>query len=73
MTSSAMKKGVHLMSAIKQHAVRAVRQSSRAINAELTQQERLALSLVWRDDDNEALKTPSQEARVEHCAELGYN
>lgn len=42
-------------------------------NTHLTQQERRALSLVWRDDESESLKVKRNEPVTDYCAELGYN
>ncbi len=68
------KTGVHLMSAIKQQqSAQSFGHSARNINEDLTQQERRALSLIWRDDDCETVKVQRYDSRVEHCAELGYN
>lgn len=47
--------------------------SARNTKEDLTQQERRALSLIWRDDDCEPLKAKRFDAAIEHCAELGYN
>lgn len=40
---------------------------------DLTQQERRALSLVWKNDRNDATKAGPQDADTAHCAVLGYN
>ncbi len=62
------------MSAIKQQqSEHSFGYSARNINEDLTQQERRALSLIWRDDDCEPLKTKRLDSTVDHCAELGYN
>lgn len=62
------------MSAIKQQqSAQTFGYSARNINEDLTQQERRALSLIWRDEDSEPVKTKRFEPTIEHCAELGYN
>lgn len=42
-------------------------------NTNLTQQERRALSLVWRDEESESLKAKRNDPVTDYCAELGYN
>ncbi|MBU0913944.1 MAG: hypothetical protein KKF22_15530 [Gammaproteobacteria bacterium] len=62
------------MSAIKQQqSAQTFGYSARSINEDLTQQERRALSLIWRDDDCEPVKAKRYDSAVDHCAELGYN
>jgi hypothetical protein len=62
------------MSAIKQQqSAKTFGYSARNINEDLTQQERRALSLIWRDDDCEPVKAKRYDPTVDHCAELGYN
>ncbi len=62
------------MSAIKQQqSAQPYDYSARTINEALTQQERRALSLIWRDDDSDLVNTKRRETAVEYCAELGYN
>ena len=62
------------MSAIKQQqSAQPYDYSARTINEALTQRERRALSLIWRDDDSDVVNTKRRETAVEHCAELGYN
>jgi hypothetical protein len=68
------KTGVHLMSAIKQQqSAQPFGYSASNRNDDLTQQERRALSLIWRDDDCEPVKAKRFDPTIEHCAELGYN
>lgn len=40
---------------------------------DLTQQERHALSLVWRDEEDTNPVDSQQDGEMDHCAELGYN
>lgn len=61
------------MNAVKPHRSQTEIVSTAANSAELTQQERRALSLVWRDDESDSLKTLAVSEATEHCAELGYN
>lgn len=62
------------MSAIKQQqSAQTFGYSARNRNDDLTQQERRALSLIWRDEDSEPVKAKRYEATIDHCAELGYN
>jgi len=62
------------MSAIKQQqSEQNFGYSARNSKEDLTQQERRALSLIWREDDSESLKAKRFDPAVEHCAELGYN
>lgn len=62
------------MSAIKQQqSAQTFEYGSRNRDVDLTQQERRALSLIWRDDDCEPVKAKGFAPTVEHCAELGYN
>ena len=68
------KTGVHAMSAIKQQqSAQPLDFSAGNRNDDLTQQERRALSLIWRDDECEPVKAKRCDPTIEHCAELGYN
>lgn len=62
------------MSAIKQQqSAQTFGYSASQRNDDLTQQERSALSLIWRDDDSESVTVKRYDPTVDHCAELGYN
>ena len=62
------------MNAIKQRqSAGSLDHAVRNSKDDLTQQERRALSLIWRDDDGRQLKAKGDDPAVEHCAELGYN
>lgn len=61
------------MSAIKQQQSAQFQYNASNRNEELTQQERRALSLVWRDDESESVQTKRYDSTTDHCAVLGYN
>lgn len=62
------------MSAIKQQkSAQSFSFDATKNNADLTQQERRALSLVWSDAESEPVKSKSPDFTTDHCAELGYN
>jgi len=72
--SLSKKTGVHLMSAIKQQkSAQPFSFDASKNNADLTQQERRALSLVWCDTESEPVKAKGHDSTTDHCAELGYN
>ncbi|MCA1928420.1 hypothetical protein [Rheinheimera sp.] len=61
------------MSAIKQQQSAQSKYNLSNRNDNLTQQERRALSLIWRDDESEPLASKRYDSTTDHCAELGYN
>jgi hypothetical protein len=61
------------MSAIKPQQKVSPYTSGGSRNDDLTQQERIALSLIWNDEESEPVKAKRHDSMVEHCAELGYN
>lgn len=61
------------MSAIKQQQSAQVNYNLSNRDDNLTQQERNALSLIWRDHESEPLASKRCESATDHCAELGYN
>lgn len=61
------------MSAIKQNRVPEQPFYYQQQTVDLTQQERKALSLVWRDDTDDEQKPARVEVDTAHCAVLGYN
>ena len=61
------------MSAIKQQQSAQLKCNRSQRNDDLTQQERNALSLIWRDEESEPVTTKRYDSTTDHCAELGYN
>lgn len=61
------------MSAIKQQQSAQLKYNRSQRNDDLTQQERSALSLIWRDEESGPVTTKRYDSTTDHCAELGYN